>query len=130
MFVNCPPTTLFIFIFLLELKRRETSVCKEFVNILINKDLTKIININGSSRPVVFCRKGALRSFTKFTGKQLCQSLRPATLSVKKETQAQVFSCEFCEISKNTFFTEHLWWLLLDITKININISCSYVIEY
>ena len=23
---------------------------------------------------------------------------------IKKETQAQVFSCEFCEISKNTFF--------------------------
>ena len=22
---------------------------------------------------------------------------------------AQVFSCEFCEVSKNTFFTEHLW---------------------
>ena len=22
---------------------------------------------------------------------------------------AQVFSCEFCEISKNTFFTEHIW---------------------
>ena len=22
---------------------------------------------------------------------------------------AQVFSCEFCEISNNTFFTEHLW---------------------
>ena len=21
----------------------------------------------------------------------------------------EVFSCEFCEISKNTFFTEHLW---------------------
>ena len=28
---------------------------------------------------------------------------------IKKETLAQVFSCEFCEISKNTFFTEHLW---------------------
>ena len=28
---------------------------------------------------------------------------------VKKETLAQVFSCEFCEISKNIFFTEHLW---------------------
>ena len=27
----------------------------------------------------------------------------------KKEILAQVFSCEFCEISKNTFFTEHLW---------------------
>ena len=28
---------------------------------------------------------------------------------IKKETLAQVFSCEFCEISKNNFFTEHLW---------------------
>ena len=51
---------------------------------------------------------------------QLCQilffnqvaGLRPATL-LKKETLAQVFSCKFCEISKNTFFTERLWWLLL-----------------
>ena len=28
---------------------------------------------------------------------------------VKKETLAQAFSREFREISKNTFFTEHLW---------------------
>ena len=28
---------------------------------------------------------------------------------IKKETLTQVFSCECCEISKNTFFTEHLW---------------------
>ena len=27
---------------------------------------------------------------------------------IKKEALAQVFSCEFCEISKGTFFTEHL----------------------
>ena len=27
---------------------------------------------------------------------------------MKKETLAQVFPCELCEISKNTFFTEHL----------------------
>ena len=33
--------------------------------------------------------------------------LRPGTLL--KMTLAQVFSCEFSEISKNTFFTEHLW---------------------
>ena len=32
----------------------------------------------------------------------LVTEARPATL-------AQVFSCEFCEISKNNFFTEHLW---------------------
>ena len=34
--------------------------------------------------------------------------LRPWNF-IKKKTLAQVFSCEFCEISKNTFFTEHLW---------------------
>ena len=41
-----------------------------------------------SSRPEVFCRRGILRNFAKFTGKNLCQSLffnkvadlRPATL--------------------------------------------------
>ena len=27
---------------------------------------------------------------------------------IKKATQAQVFPCEFCEISQDTFFTEHL----------------------
>ena len=32
---------------------------------------------------------------------------------LKKETLVQVFSCEFCEISKNTYFIKHLWWLLL-----------------
>ena len=82
-------------------------------------------------------KKGVLRNFTKFAEKHLCLSLLfnkfagPATLLkkdlrprtckmackikpkafnfVKKETLAQVFSCEFCEISKNNFFTEHFW---------------------
>ena len=27
---------------------------------------------------------------------------------IKKETLAQVFSCGFCEISKKTFFAEHV----------------------
>ena len=63
-----------------------------------------------SSRPEELYKKGVLRNFAKFTGKQLCRSfflnkvadLRPATLL--KKTLAQVFSCEFCEIYKNTFF--------------------------
>ena len=29
-----------------------------------------------------------------------------------------MFSCEFCDISKNTFFTEHLRWLLLLIAAL------------
>ena len=45
------------------------------------------------------------RNFAKFTGKHLFHSL----LFNKKETLAQVLSFEFCEISKNTFSTEHLW---------------------
>ena len=28
---------------------------------------------------------------------------------IKKETLAQLFSCEFCEVFKNTVFQEHLW---------------------
>ena len=53
-------------------------------------------------------RKGVLR---KFTGKYLCQRLffnKGACNFIKKDTLAQVFFCEFCEISKNTFFTEYL----------------------
>ena len=52
-------------------------------------------------------RKGVPRNFAKFSGKHLCQSLfinkvvglRSATL-LKKETLAQLFSCQFCKISK------------------------------
>ena len=58
-------------------------------------------------------RQCVLRNFAKLTGKHPCQSLfliesQPCNF-IKKETLAQVFSCEFCKISKNTFFTEHLW---------------------
>ena len=49
-----------------------------------------------SSRPEVFCAKDVLRNCAIFTGKHLCQSLF-------FDKVAQVFSCEFCEISKNTF---------------------------
>ena len=62
--------------------------------------------------PEVFCKKDVLRNFTKFTGKHLCQSLFFNKI-VGLETLAQVFSCEFCEMSKNIFSIEHLWWLLL-----------------
>ena len=65
-----------------------------------------------SSRPDVFCKKGDLRNFAKFTEKHLCQSpffnkvasLRSDACNfIKKETLTQVFSCEFCEITKNNF---------------------------
>ena len=53
--------------------------------------------------PEVFCNKRCSQKFCKFHGKHLCQSL-----FIKKQALAQMFSCGFCEISKNTFFTEQL----------------------
>ena len=57
--------------------------------------------------PDLFYKKGVLKNFAKFTGTHLCLSLF-LVKPLKKETLAQVFSCEFCEIFKSTFFTEHL----------------------
>ena len=50
----------------------------------------------------VFFRKGVLRNFAKFAGKHQCQSLFFNKVAGVRPL-AQVFSCEFCEISKNTF---------------------------
>ena len=82
-------------------------------------------------QPEVSCKKMCSQKFHKFTGKHLCQSLffnkkkffnnkkiyifyslfnfvwfkvfNFHLVFIKKETLAQVFSSEFCEISKNTF---------------------------
>ena len=51
-----------------------------------------------SSHQEVFCKEGVLSNFAKFTEKTpVLESL------FKKEALAQVFSCKFCKISKNTF---------------------------
>ena len=54
-----------------------------------------------SSWSAVFCKKVLLKNFAKFTGKHLRQI---SCNFVKIETLAQVFSCEFYEIFKNTYF--------------------------
>ena len=56
-------------------------------------------------RPELFCKKGVLENYAKFTGKRLWQSL--LFNKVAGQTLPQVFSCEFCKIFKNTFLTEH-----------------------
>ena len=58
-----------------------------------------------SSRSELFCKKGVLKIFAKFTG-------------VSSGTGV---SCEFCKILKNT--TEHLQWLLLAFAPIEISYS-------
>ena len=57
-----------------------------------------------SSRPELFCKKIVLKNFEKFVG-------------VSSGTGV---SCEFCNILKNTFFAEHLQWLLLAFAPIKI----------
>ena len=65
-------------------------------------------------------KKSVVKNFKKLTGKHLCQReylffkknfIKKKTLAqvYRKKTNKQVFSCELCEIFKNTVFTEHLW---------------------
>ena len=49
------------------------SLC--FILIIVFRVLLRKVLINRSSRPEVFCEKGALKNFTKFTGKHMWQSL-------------------------------------------------------
>ena len=77
---------------------------------------------------VSFCKKVVLRNFVKFTGKHLCQKL-----FIKKESLAQVFSCEFCKIFKNNFFLQNTsaacfcpWIVFFEISFNN----CVWVVRY
>ena len=57
-----------------------------------------------SRRPEVFCKKGVLRNFANFTGARVPEVPVPESLFNKKRNSGtEVFPCELCEISKNTF---------------------------
>ena len=47
----------------------------------------------------------------------------------KKETLTQVFFYKFCEIFMNTFFTEHLQWLLLKLNIPMLQLPIYYMLE-
>ena len=79
-------------------------------------------------------KKGVLKNFD--TGKLLCQSFfLNKVVGVEKENLAQVFSCEFRKIFKNTLFTEQRWTtasaFLIGIICINNNNNniATYVIK-
>ena len=70
----------------------------------------------------VFCKKGFLKNFVKLTGKHLWQSLFLNKLQawglqiyLKKDSDTGIF--------KNTFFIEHVWWLLLTISNTKFQLS-------
>ena len=72
--------------------------------------------ISRSSRPEIFCKKAAVKTYAKFTKQHLFWSLflikfqafRSALQLYRKQTLILVFSCEFCEIFKNIYLEEHL----------------------
>ena len=104
-----------------------------------------------TSFSVVSCRSShrrrstkndVLGNFAKFTGKRQFQSpffnkvggLRPATLL--KKTLALVFSCGFCEISKEHFFCRtplddcFCSWSHLSTCKFTYHVRCTYQTPY
>ena len=97
--------------------------------------------VYGSAQPEVFCKKKVFLEISQNSQEYTCARVSlliklqasPATL-LKKETQAQLFSCEFCEISKNTLFTEQLWatvskeLLLKNTRKSSINTCFQFQI--
>ena len=101
-----------------------TAFCKICQSSWISKpsNIRKYLVNFRSSRPEVFCRKGVLKNFAKFSGKHLYQSLfiskvadlRPATL-LKKRLQNRCFPVNFVKFLRTAFFIEHCWWLLLKL---------------
>ena len=66
----------------------------KWVNVISTLILRRFVNVDSSINFNV--------ETTLILGPEACNF-------IKREALAQVFSCEFCEISKNTFLTEPLW---------------------
>ena len=72
-----------------------------------------------SSHPKVFYEKGVLK-ISQYSEGNTCATislliqLKVSGNFIKKEALAQVFSYEFCEIFKNTFFIDYQRWLLFE----------------
>ena len=75
--------------------------------------MCRMLKLNIQKQPLeVFYKRVVLKNFAKFARKGLCQRLFLNKVAsgtsnfIEKKTQTQVFSCKFCEIFKNNFFTE------------------------
>ena len=78
-----------------------------FNKLKISKNIFWKVLVRSISQEV-FLRKGVLKNFAKFTGKHMRHISFLTCNFIKKETLAQVFSYEFCEIFKNTFLKRAL----------------------
>ena len=111
--------------FFVSFRKRVSIFDSHFCDFQIFLKCSKSLKPYRRSHPDVFCKKGILRNFTKFTGKHLCQSLffnkvaglRPATL-LKKRLWHRCFPANFVKFLRTPFFIEHLCWLLVTLSLI------------
>ena len=78
----------------------------------------------------MFCKKGVLRNFTKFTGKHLWQSLffkkveSEACNFIKKGLWHGCFPLNFAKFLRTLFLTEHNRWLFLaNVNNVSLKTS-------
>ena len=100
--------------------------CGWFANLLVKEKQIMHASSLQKQPPECSVRKGVLRNFIKFRN-EVCNFIKIVTL-------VQVFSCEFYEISKNTFFTEQLRATASVCnqksgTVCSVNRNCLYVQE-
>ena len=67
---------------------------------LLFKNLKKVLQMQP---PEVFCKRGFLKNFAKFTGKYLCQSPGPATLW-KRRLRHRCFPENFAKLLRKLFY--------------------------
>ena len=98
------------FLFCFSFEKTSSSLLMLFVH--IGKRLSETLR---SSRSQMFFKIGVLKSFSIFAKKHLCSSFffnkaegLKACIFIKK-----VFSCEYCEIFKNSLLVEHFLFIIL-----------------
>ena len=99
--------------------RKMLRYCEVFKNTYFEKHLWTAASENQHlsnkiSCPEVFCKKGVLRNFAKFTGKHLHQNLFFNNL----EGLGPWYCClpvNSVKFRRTPFLIEHLWWPLLQI---------------
>ena len=99
---------------------------------LFNANSTVFLFVR-SSRPEVFCKKGVLRNFAKFTRKHLCQSLlfdKVTGLRLETLLKKRLSHRNFEEFLRTPFLTEHLRWLLLFFLSVSLILSIRFTLRY
>ena len=86
--------------------------------------------IDRSSNQRCSTKKGVLKNFAKFAGKQLCQSLLfNKVAGLRLWTLTQVFSCEFAKFLKIPFLQNTSWRLLLILGRHDYCLNLRNIIK-